>query len=113
LLARLYVRAGTSLIGRKTHVYLLPFGAARLASQFGIDWRIFMTLFEEVQDFLISLIWTLVGICVLGIVGALCWWAWASESLANILTLAGLMAVGAGILVMMLAAWLKITEEKQ
>ena len=72
-----------------------------------------MTLFEEVQDFLISLIWTLVGICVFGIVGALCWWAWESESMTNILTLAGLMAVGAGILVMMLAAWLKITEEKQ
>lgn len=71
-----------------------------------------MMLYEEVQEFLIGLVWTCLGICIVGVIGALCWWAWASESMTNILTLAGLMAVGAGILVAVIAAFLKMTEEK-
>jgi hypothetical protein len=72
-----------------------------------------MMLSEEVQDFLLSLVWTLLGIFIIGLIGALCWWAWASESMVNILTIAGLMALGAAVLIAMLAAWLKLTEEKQ
>ena len=66
----------------------------------------------EVQDFFIGILCTALGICVMGLVGALCWWAWASESLANILLMAGLMGAGVCILVIMLAAWLKMTEDK-
>jgi hypothetical protein len=72
-----------------------------------------MMLFEEVQELLLSLVWTLLAVCVVGGIGALCWWAWASESMVNILTIAGLMALGAAVLIAMLAAWLKLTEEKQ
>ena len=66
----------------------------------------------EVQDFFIGILCTALGICAMGLVGALCWWAWASESLANILLMAGLMGAGVCILIIMLAAWLKMTEDK-
>jgi hypothetical protein len=67
---------------------------------------------KEVQSLLLGIMGTLVVICGLSAIGALCWWAWASESIANILTLAGLMGVGVVILVLMLTAWLRLTEEK-
>ena len=67
----------------------------------------------EVQDFFVGILCTALGICAMGIIGALCWWAWASESLANILTLAGLMGMGACILVAVLLWFLSITEDKQ
>jgi hypothetical protein len=66
----------------------------------------------EVQDFFVGLMCTALGICVVGLVGALCWWAWNSESLINIFMIAGLMGAGACVLIIMLAAWLKVTEEK-
>lgn len=72
-----------------------------------------MVLSEEIQEFLISVLCTLIGLGVLGVIGALCWWATVSESMFNILSLAGLMGIGVGLLVALLLAFLKITEPKE
>lgn len=68
-----------------------------------------MVMSEEIQDFLVCTLWTVVGIAAMAVIGALCWWAWASESLLNILSLAGVMALGVAVLVAGLLAWLKMT----
>ena len=49
---------------------------------------------EEIDDFMVSMVSTMTAILVLGIIGALSWWAIATESLKNILMLAGIMEIG-------------------
>ena len=68
---------------------------------------------EEIDDFMVSMVSTMTAILVLGIIGALSWWAIATESLKNILMLAGLMGIGVIILVAGLLAWLRMGEDRE
>ena len=68
---------------------------------------------EEIDDFIVSMVSTMTAILVLGIIGALSWWAIATESLKNILMLAGLMGIGVIILVAGLLAWLRMGEDRE
>ena len=68
---------------------------------------------EEIDDFIVSMVSTMTAILVLGIIGALSWWAIATESLKNILMLAGLMGIGVVILVAGLLAWLRMGEDRE
>ena len=68
---------------------------------------------EEIDDFIVSMVSTMTAILVLGIIGALSWWAIATESLKNILMLAGIMGIGVVILVAGLLAWLRMGEDRE
>ena len=68
---------------------------------------------EEIDDFIVSMVSTMTAILVLGIIGALSWWAIATESLKNILMLAGVMGIGVVILVAGLLAWLRMGEDRE
>ena len=68
---------------------------------------------EEIDDFMVSMVSTMTAILVLGIIGALSWWAIATESLKNILMLAGIMGIGVIILVAGLLAWLRMGEDRE
>mgnify|MGYP003334390079 FL=1 len=68
---------------------------------------------EEIDDFIVSMVSTMTAILVLGIIGALSWWAIATESLKNILMLAGLMGIGVIILVAGLLAWLRMGDDRE
>ena len=68
---------------------------------------------EEIDDFMVSMVSTMTAILVLGIIGAVSWWAIATESLKNILMLAGIMGIGVVILVAGLLAWLRMGEDRE
>ena len=68
---------------------------------------------EEIDDFIVSMVSTMTAILVLGIIGAVSWWAIATESLKNILMLAGIMGIGVIILVAGLLAWLRMGEDRE
>ena len=68
---------------------------------------------EEIDDFIVSMVSTMTAILVLGIIGAVSWWAIATESLKNILMLAGIMGIGVVILVAGLLAWLRMGEDRE
>ena len=67
---------------------------------------------EEIDDFMVSMVSTMTAILVLGIIGAVSWWAIATESLKNILMLAGIMGIGVVILVAGLLAWLRMGDDQ-
>ena len=62
--------------GLNRHVSSRPFGVAFLRSLFGIDWREAMTLYEEIQELVLGLIWTAIAVAVGAVIGLLSWWIW-------------------------------------